>query len=65
MVGVKAGFVYIYPEQGFNSQKTEICFCLILKFGHAIFVRVLMLNLETSYTNRPLHNEHENARNHL
>ena len=32
-----------------------------MKFGQAILIRVLKLNIETSYTNRPLHNEHENV----
>ena len=32
-------------------------FCLFLKFRQAILVRIL----ETSCTNRPLHNEHENV----
>ena len=36
-------------------------FFSFLKFGHAILIRVLMLNFETSCTNRPLHNKHENA----
>ena len=35
-------------------------FCLFLKFGQAIKVRVLMLNFETSCTNRTPHNEYEN-----
>ena len=36
-------------------------FGLFLKVGHTILDRVLMLVFDTSCTNRPFHNEHENA----
>ena len=45
---------------GFSTSVRPI-FCLFLKFGQAILVRVLMLKFETFCINRPLVNEHKNA----